>query len=258
MVSQSEDGLEPARPRFLFGEPEEAAFRDPLEGAHALVDWSRGWRMGLRAQTRRALRLTIPVPANANNREDEGHKVALVLPGVWERGEVLEPWARALRALGWDVRTVPDLDLQIGSLKELTQRLEDFLQDQSLHDVLIVAHSKGGLVAKQAMVGSQGWRISQLIACGTPFDGAPIANLTAPQLKMRSLVPWDPEIQALADNHEPNRRIVAIQAQWDQNVPADPVLPGATVITVAVEGHNALITAPEVIALIAYFAGSGH
>lgn len=260
MAGQSEGGVDAPRPRFLFGEPEEAAFRDPVEGAQALVDWGRGWQMGLRVQARRALRRVLPLPREEDTLDDlaiQSAKTAVVLPGVWERWEVLETWARGLSALGWNVRMVPSLDLQIGTLTELADRLSQFLEEEELSDVLVVAHSKGGLVTKQAMAGTQGWRIGRLIACGTPFDGAPIANLTVPQLKMRSLVPWDPEIQILSDNHEPNLRIVAIQAQWDQNVPPDPALPGATVVTVTVEGHNALLTAPEVVALIAHYAGSG-
>lgn len=237
----------------LFGDPEEAAFANPKEGALALADWSRGWGPNLLHHTRRVLGAG---PITDFPLTDTGARTAVLLPGVWERWESLATWGRALHALGWNIEVIPELDLLLGSLQELADKLQKALQSANLEQVLIVAHSKGGLVAKQAMLGEEGWRIARLISCGTPYNGAPIASLSVPALQMRSLVPWNEEITSLASRDEPNEKIVAIQAEWDQNVPSDPKLPGAQIITVPVTGHNALLTAPEVIAVISHFAGA--
>ncbi len=234
-----------------------SAFEAPRDALKALHDWSRGWRNTVKVLALRRLRVQPKLGVIPGRDAVDDAATAILLPGVWERWEALTSWGRALHTLGWNVEFVPELDLQFGSLSKLAADLCEHLERRDLQDVLVVAHSKGGLVTKKAMTMEEGWRISKLISCGTPFDGAPIASLTPYALEMRSLVPWNEELQELRKDIEPNTRIVAIQAEWDQNVPPNPYLPGAQIATVPVHGHNALLTAPEVIALISLFAGWG-
>lgn len=242
-------------PRYLFGTDGTGAFTGPRDALRALKDYQRGWRNTLRVTAARGLHRG-PSPQVLSRPTGES-KTAVLLPGVWERWEVLIPWAQALYGVGWNVEFVPELDMQFGTLDGLAETLVNHLEKNDLKDVLLVAHSKGGLVGKTAMTRPPGSRIEKMIAVGTPFSGAPIAALTPGGMQMRTLVPWNEEIQSLSQHLEPNSRIVAIQAQWDQNVPPDPDLPGATLITAPVAGHTRLLAAPEVIALIALHAGSG-
>lgn len=237
-------------PKYLFGNPPEAVFADMSEGVAALRDWGAAWRGNIAHAAKRLTRLGPDIDSLVK----QGAPSVVLLPGLWERWEVLTSWGKALDALGFDVHYVPQLDMEFGSLGALAQKLGEYLQDQDLSEVLIVAHSKGGLVAKALMTGEQGWRVGQLIACGTPFVGSPIAALSPAFIRMKSMVPWDQEIVELGKLVEVNERIVALQARWDQNVPADPDLPGATVVTAPVVGHNELLRSPAAIALIARYA----
>ncbi len=235
-------------PRAVFAQAGPQNWR---QGARALQDWGRGLEESAKTRAQRSL--------GSSPAEDSfvrpGAPTAIVLPGVWEAWEALEAWARALHAVGWSVRVVPALDQQLGTLPRLAGVLSEWLRENDLRNVLVVAHSKGGLVTKQTMIGVEGWRIRQLISLGTPYEGAPLAALSPKALGMRDLLPGTPDLAFLQTQIHVNPRIVAIQAQWDQNVPADPTLPGATLVTVAVAGHNALLTAPEAIALIVGYAG---
>ena len=88
----------------LFGDPEEAAFANPKEGALALADWSRGWGPNLLHHTRRVLGAG---PIADFPLTDTGARTAVLLPGVWERWESLATWGRALHALGWNIGPSP-------------------------------------------------------------------------------------------------------------------------------------------------------
>lgn len=170
----------------------------------------------------------------------------VLLPGVWERWESTWEWAQALHGSGFDVHFAPDLDLELGSLEELAGRLLDWLASTGLERPILTAHSKGGLVGKQALV-NRPQALKGLIACGTPFEGAPLAGLTPPALRMYNLRPSSPEIRSLQENVEANRRIILIEAQYDQNVPRVSRLPGAIRQVVPTAGHNSLLQDPATI-----------
>ena len=224
-------------------------FRSPKTGAMALADWGKGTGKSLAARTRRAL--------DSDWSEDQlrrlGAPTAVILPGWLREWETVLPWGQALHSIGWDVRFVPALDRQIGSLPELAATLNQFLEEEGIEDALIVAHSKGGLVGKQAMV--EGGSITRLIAVGTPFEGAPLAHVLPANTGGESLTPDGQEITNLQSHTEVNHRIHAIEAALDQNVPTLQNLPGANIVRTDVEGHTALLDAPEVIAWISVLAG---
>ncbi len=235
---------EPFRFRRLIGPGAESVFEEPRHLWLALRDWQLGWRTQIVISTGRALKRSS-VEYFLGTGPNTASPVAILLPGAWERCEVLKPWARALLEAGFDVRLLPEFDMQEGTLRELGDRLSDYLESNDVEDVVIVAHSKGGLVGKVALTGEQGWRIRRIISCGTPYQGAPIAHLSPARLNMRSLVPWNEEIVELAKRNDENSRIIAIRAAWDQNVPSSLELPGARIVTVPVTGHNRLLIAPE-------------
>lgn len=178
-----------------------------------------------------------------------GEPAVIVLPGVWERWEATWRWASDLFEAGFDVHFIPELDLELGSLPDLGEKLLNWVRGSELDSPLIVAHSKGGLVAKEALVKDPS-ALRGVIACGTPFDGAPIASVTPLSLRVRNLRPGSPQIQELASNTEANQRIIAIEAAWDQNVPELQNLPGATVVKAPVEGHNHLLEDPSTAKLV--------
>lgn len=224
----------------------EAGLTSLPRGTRALGDWALGWQRNLRNSTRRAARSG----ADPHKYHRGNAPTAVLLPGVWGKWESLENWARALHAAGWSVRFIPQLDHMLGPLTELSTTLDNALQELGLEDVVLVAHSKGGLVGKQTLVGPQSWRIRQLITFGTPYQGAPLAALSPQFLQMQNLLPGTPELVALEANTTVNTKIVSVQATWDQNVPPKQELPGAQELLVNVQGHNALLVAPEAIGLL--------
>lgn len=236
----------------LFSAEEEGPFSDGSRSLTAVVDWNVGLGKFVATRVKSALRFQV----DPDDYRRPGAPVAVVLPGWRRQWANVLPWGKALHALGWDVHFVPALDMEQGSIRDLGETLTEYLAEQDLRDALIVAHSKGGLVAKQAMVGSEGERVARLIAVGTPFEGAPLASLLPEEVGAANLTPDSMELRLLSENTSVNKRIYAVEAAVDQNVPRLKNLPGGHIITTTVHGHSALMDAPEALAWIVALAGS--
>src|SRR3546814_13720882 len=87
----------------------------------------------------------------------------------------------------------------------MADRVDAYLQQHDLRDVILVAHSKGGLIGKQVMVGPGGTRVRGMVAVATPFGGSRYARMMlAPSL--RSFSPRDRTILSLARQEHVNAR----------------------------------------------------
>lgn len=196
----------------------------------------RDWSLGVK-------RLASPPSIDVSLVRNAGGQPVVILPGVWERHSAAWRWATTLAEAGFDVHFVPQLDLELGDLDHLGEKLLSWLDQEGLSDSIVVAHSKGGLVAKSALTQNQG-AFKGLIACGSPFAGAPIVRATPFSMRLHGLSPTSKQILQLAQNTEVNRKIVVVEAAWDQNVPALRGLPGSMFETVPTSGHNQLLEDP--------------
>lgn len=170
--------------------------------------------------------------------------VALGLPGIWETWRHFHVWAQALHDAGWDVHLLESLEDMTAPIPDLARRVEEYLRDQDLHDVILFAHSKGGLVGKAVMLGPERRRVRGLIACATPFNGAPITWLV-PTTELSELAPDSPTIVELAADRAVNRRIIQVEAEWDQSVPPSP-LTGVRHVTLPITGHSTMLFSAQV------------
>lgn len=217
-----------------------------LNAEMALTDWGRA-----------AKRCLLTPSQNPDVFRRDNARSVVLLPGVWERWQATWAWGESLHDAGFDVRFVPDIDLELGDVDELAETLLNYFDQAAISDPIVVAHSKGGLVGKQAMV-KQPNRIAGLVACGTPFEGAPLARLLPRALKMSDLTPEAEKIRRLAENTDVNSRIVSIEAKWDQDVPPVGGLPGGFYCQVPVIGHHQLLGDPITSKRIVQFVSHIH
>lgn len=161
----------------------------------------------------------------------------LLLPGVYETWQFLRPVADRLNALGHPIHTLPQLGynlLTIAASAELAQR---YLDENDLVGVVIVAHSKGGLIGKHMMVSDdRDGRIDRLIAVNSPFRGSTLADWT-PVRTLRAFSPRDETVMTLAANRAVNARITSIFSRLDPLIPGGSELDGATNIRLPMVGH---------------------
>jgi len=168
----------------------------------------------------------------------------LLLPGVYETWQFLRPVADRLNDLGHPIHTLRELGhnrLTIAASAELAQR---YLDSRDLTGVAIVAHSKGGLIAKHMMVtDDREGRIDTLVAINSPFGGSTLATW-APVRTLRAFSPRDKTLMTLAANLDANARITSIYSRLDPLIPGGSELEGATNVCLPIVGHFRPLASP--------------
>lgn len=180
-----------------------------------------------------------------------GDGVPLVLlPGVYETWKFLQPLATALHGRGHPVHVLDALHRNRRPVVEAAGHVTRYLDRHDLSDVVLVAHSKGGLIGKQTMITSAGRRIRGMVAVATPFGGSRYARMMlAPSL--RSFSPRDRTILALAHQQEANARITSVYGRFDPHIPEGSHLPGARNVELDTGGHFRILAHPRVLAEVA-------
>jgi triacylglycerol lipase len=179
-------------------------------------------------------------------------RAVVLLPGVYETWHFLEAAAAHLHALGHPVHAIPSFGRNLLPIGDMAALAFDYLEEQNLEDVLLVAHSKGGLIGKSLMRNA-GERVNCLVAINSPFGGSDYAHLV-PIKTLREFVPTHETIRSLAANAEVNSRITSVYSSWDPIVPNGSELVGATNIQLPVTGHFRILDRPELLEILAMAA----
>jgi len=178
-----------------------------------------------------------------------GPPVVLV-PGVWEPWQILRPLAAVLHAHGVRVHAIPALGYNRRPVPDAAAVLGRYLVEQDLCDVVLVAHSKGGLIGKLAMLRHDpDGRIASMVAVNTPFAGSSYARWV-PMSSVRAFIPTDATILALAAEPQVNGRITSVHSAWDPHIPGGSALEGATDVVLATPGHFRPLADPALLELL--------
>jgi triacylglycerol esterase/lipase EstA (alpha/beta hydrolase family) len=168
----------------------------------------------------------------------------LLIPGIYENWQFMHRIARRLHEAGYPVHVVTALGYNRGEMGRMAALTAAYLQEADLADVTIVAHSKGGLVGKQAMLLPEAaGRIRRMVAVNTPFAGSAYARLFfVPSI--RAFSPRDRGLQALAAQVSANQRITSVYSSFDPHIPGGSYLPGACNIQLGSAGHFRVLDDP--------------
>jgi pimeloyl-ACP methyl ester carboxylesterase len=205
--------------------------------------WARDYAYALRGQWR-AL-----TGRDGADRLSEGEGTPIVLlPGIYETWRFLEPLARALHERGHPVHVVDELGDNRRPIAEQASRVAALLLARGLDDVVLVAHSKGGLIGKHVMAFHPvGFRVRAMVAVATPFGGSRYSRLM-PTPSLRAFASGDATMRALAAAADANARIVSIYGAFDPHIPEGSELAGARNVRLAEGGHFRVLADPRVIA----------
>lgn len=220
----------------------------PRSDAHApsplriALWWAKDYAYAALWQVRAFFSRTPP----SSYRTGEGTAI-VALPGIYETWKFLQPLVEATHARGHPVHVLDVLGRGRRPVAEMAQRVEAYLAQNDLTDVVLLAHSRGGLVGKQVMIGPEARRVRGMVAVATPFEGSWYARLMwTPSL--RSLSPRNATIRALSAHPDANSRIVSIFALFDPHIPGGSELPGAKNVRLDTGGHFRILADPRVIA----------
>ncbi|MFJ6531367.1 esterase/lipase family protein [Microbacterium sp. NPDC091662] len=177
----------------------------------------------------------------------------VVLPGVYETWRFLQPLVAAMHDRGHPIHIVDTLHRNQRPVGDMALAVEAFLSANELDDVILVAHSKGGLAGKIVMTGPAGERVRSMLAIATPFGGSRYARLMLSRT-LREFSPDDPSIMNLAQQRAVNERIVSVYAEFDPHIPEGSELNGAKNVRLDTGGHFRILAHPRVLAELAVLA----
>lgn len=161
----------------------------------------------------------------------------ILLPGIYEPWQFLHPVAAHLHAQGHPVHAVTALGYNRGSVPAMAELVAQYLRERDLTDVILLAHSKGGLIGKYVMtLPDSAPRVRQLIAVNSPFSGSVYA-MFALLPSLRAFSPRNRTLNALRANLSVNSRITSIYGTFDPHIPGGSELVGATNVRLDVMGH---------------------
>ena len=183
---------------------------------------------------------------------EEGKPPIVLIPGIYEKWHFLQGIADPLSLQGYPIYVVRSLERNTREIREGAERVHRFLVEHNLSNVITIAHSKGGLIAKYLLLrwGSEE-RIRKVIAIATPFVGSTVVSML-PLPALRELHSKSAIIQELGREREVNRHILSIYGHFDNHVwpTSSCVLEGAKNVQVDAHGHHAILSDPAVLKLV--------
>ncbi|MFP5281910.1 MAG: esterase/lipase family protein [Actinomycetes bacterium] len=183
----------------------------------------------------------------------------LLIPGVYESWRFMQPLADHLHRAGHPVHVLDQLGYNTGAIPAMADIVSEYVRRLDLKDVTVVAHSKGGLIAKCALADPDTLRrVGRLIALNTPFSGSRYAYLFLLR-SVRMFTPTGAVITELRERLSVNHRISSLYSAFDPHIPETSRLEGAENIILPTIGHFRPIGDPTTFrAIDAILARSRH
>lgn len=170
-------------------------------------------------------------------------KPVILIPGVFSKWQFLKVVADPLSLLGHPVYAIDHLGYNTKEIHQAAKLIWELIEEKNLKHVVVVAHSKGGLIGKHLLAfHNQEERIEKVIAIATPFGGSTLAG-RMPHSAFKELAPESKSIKTLSEKKEVNHRIVSIFGVFDNHVwpESSCYLEGAKNIQVDVHGHHKIL-----------------
>lgn len=175
----------------------------------------------------------------------------VLLPGTYESWHFLRPIGDALHADGHPVHVVEAIGINRQPIPWVARQVQHTLAERELRRVILVSHSKGGIVGKQLLAEELAdprpeRRVDRLIAIAAPFAGSSMARLV-PFGALRAFVPGDALLAKLAAERAADARITSIAPRVDPQIPEGSHLEGAENIEIDTVGHFRVLSDPRTI-----------
>ncbi|MCE9541596.1 hypothetical protein K8R03_03495 [Candidatus Kaiserbacteria bacterium] len=154
--------------------------------------------------------------------------------------------AKKLKAL--IVHAFPKRGHHIPRVAHGAHSVRQLIEKEQLKGVVLVAHSKGGLIGKYLLAhNNEDKSVLGMVSIATPFSGSAMAKLI-PHDSFRELLTDSDIIRDLESHKNVNHQIISIIPEYDNHVWAEKgsFLEGAKNVEVAVHGHHKVLFSPKV------------
>ncbi len=203
--------------------------------------WVRDYAHALRGLGRSFLYRKPPRHYLGYVREDKSP--VILIPGLYSRWPFLKFLADPLSRAGHPVYVLPRLGYHASEIPRAAEIVRELIDAHHLEKVIILAHSKGGLVGKYVLAFlNRDRRVKKLIAIASPFGGSHAVRFF-PLKPLRELYPSSPVVNMLREQSGANHHITSIFGLFDNHVwPQESCrLEGAKNIQVDVHGHHKIL-----------------
>jgi hypothetical protein len=176
-------------------------------------------------------------PTTADDYRTGDRQAVVVIPGVYETWHFMRPLMDVLHGRGHPVHVLTGLRHNVRPVPVSAEAVMAYLDEHDLQHVLVLAHSKGGLIGKYAMTRlDPHGRIDRMVSVSTPFAGSKYAVL-APVRHLRVFRAADPVLAGLARELDANSRITSVYGVYDTLIPGGCELAGAKNVRLDLGGH---------------------
>jgi pimeloyl-ACP methyl ester carboxylesterase len=195
--------------------------------------------------------------AHIHKRLDSSALTFVLIPGVYERWSALQFLGDGLEARGYQVLSLPELGYNRQPIPVLAQKVSGALAAHGLQRVIIVSHSKGGLVGQYILRHLNTTDVvKHVIGIATPWSGTMVGRL----LRFKAtaeLLPTSEIIRSLAAPHETDSRITALYAEADNHIWDQPLHhPRAHNVVLPVRGHTYILFSKKLPGMIIEIANN--
>lgn len=165
----------------------------------------------------------------------------ILIPGLHETNFFLYKIAKNINTLGYKIHVIPNFNSTNG-IEQISHKLNDVVSIIESNEIILISHSKGGLVAKYFIdTSSQAKKIKYSISIATPYKGTLFGKL-----KFHGLHEVEPNSRFIncLSSTENNAKIINFYPKFDNHVIPNNnlTLEGANNIKINVNGHTRILT----------------
>ena len=187
--------------------------------------------------------LYYQLPKSYQDEKNEKGNIVLI-PGLFMRWHFLKDIGDYFAVRGYGIHIISNIFYNHQTITDEAKKLHEYLEKHDLTNVTIIAHSKGGLIAKHYMANenTSDHRVVKLIAIASPFSGSHLVKFS-PLRAMRELHPNSASIKEVAAGNRVNYMIVSIFPEFDNHIlhKNGSYLEGAKNISLNVKGHHKIL-----------------
>ena len=179
----------------------------------------------------------------------EDKNPVILIPGVSDKWAFLKKLGDSISLTGHPVYVSHELGSNLLNIPDSSKIIREIIDKNNLKNVVIVGHSKGGLIGKYLLMHTNSNdKIIRLIAIATPFSGSKIVKYL-PWKRYKELMPTSKIIREVDSNKKVNSKIISIMPELDTRIWSDKgsFLEGALNIKVPIKGHHKIVFDKNVI-----------
>ena len=173
----------------------------------------------------------------------------LIIPGVFENWTMMRRLCDRINAAGHPVHALLGLNRNTMPVAQAAAVTAAYPRENSLDQIIMLAHSKGGLIGKYLLVNDPSVSIKHLIAIASPVAGSPYARLVRHAV-ISGFGEDDALLLDLGAQESSNARITTITPAFDPYILAGSALEGAQNYRVASSEHFRVLGDPAVTNLV--------